>query len=88
MTFPCQSVQRADGSAGAIGSKVDVNRSGGDGFMPEQCLDCKQIRAVLVEMGAESMPEGMAGQLFLPTEPPLMLMDMAGQEKGVNRPVT
>lgn len=55
--------------------------------MPKQCLDGKQVNAILVQMGAESMAERMAGEPALPSQPVLMGMDMPGEEKGVNGPV-
>ena len=55
--------------------------------MSQQGLYGKQIHPVLIQMGAESMAEGMAGKAAFPAELVLMGMDMSGKEKGINGPV-
>ena len=55
--------------------------------MSQQSFNGKQVNAILIQMGAESMPERMAGEPALPAKAVLMGMDMPGKEKGVNGPV-
>ena len=50
-------------------------------------LNGKQVNAILIKMGAKSMPERMTGKSVLLAQPVLMGMDMPGKEKGVNGPV-
>lgn len=45
----------------------------------------KQVSAILIQVGAERMAEGVAGKPALPTEPVLMGMDVPGEEEGVDR---
>ena len=52
--------------------------------MSQQRLDGKQVSAVLIQMDAEGMTEGVAGKPALPSGPVLMGMDVAGKEKGVD----
>ncbi len=55
--------------------------------MPHESLYGKQVNAILVQVGAESMAERMAGKPTFPAEPAFVGMDMSGQEKSVNGPV-
>ena len=51
--------------------------------MSQQSFNGKQVNAILIQMGAEGMPERMAGEPALPAKAVLMGMDMPGKEKGV-----
>ena len=53
-------VKRADGTASAIFRQMDIDDGGMDGLMAKEGLDGEQVGAVLVKMGAESMPQGVA----------------------------
>ena len=55
--------------------------------MSQQSFNGKQVNAILIQMGAEGMPERMTGESAFPSEAVLMGMDMPGKEKGVNGPV-
>lgn len=55
--------------------------------MPQKSLYGKQVHTVLIQMGAKSMAEGMAGKPVLPPQPVFVGMDMPGEEKGINGPV-
>lgn len=55
--------------------------------MSQQSFNGKQVNAILIQMGAKSMPERMTGEPAFPAEVVLMGMDMSGKEKGVNGPV-
>ena len=55
--------------------------------MAEESLDSEQIRIIFVQVGAERMPERVAGEPPWPSEAVLMGMDVPGKEPGVNRPV-
>lgn len=55
--------------------------------MSKESLDGKEVGAILIEVGAKSMAEGMAGEPVFPAEAVLMGMDMPGKEKGINGPV-
>lgn len=44
--------------------------------MSKQGFDGKQIRAILIEVGTESVPEGMAGDPVFPSQPFFMQSDM------------
>lgn len=52
--------------------------------MPHEGLDGEQVRAVLVEVGAESVPEGMAGDALRPAQAAFVCMDVPGKEEGVD----
>lgn len=56
--------------------------------MAKESLNGEQVGAVFIQMGAKSMPEGMAGETLSPTKPAFMLMDMAGEEESINRLVS
>ena len=63
---------------------MDIDDGGMDGLMAQEGLDGEQVRAVLVKMGAESMPKGVAGDTLRPAQAAFVCMDMPGKEKGVN----
>ena len=65
-------VERTDGRDGAIPGEVDINGGGVQGLMSKESLDGEEISAVFVEVCAEGMPEGMAGQAVGPAEAFLM----------------
>lgn len=52
--------------------------------MAKECFYGEQVSAVLIQMGAKSMAEGMAGEAVRPAEPALMLMDVTGEEEGID----
>lgn len=52
---------------------MDVNEGGMQGFMPHQMLNCKQIRTILIKVGAKSMTERMGGQPVFPSKPCFVL---------------
>ncbi len=43
--------------------------------MSQQSFNGKQVNAILIQMGAESMPERMAGEPALPAKAVLMVSD-------------
>ena len=55
---------------------MDVDRGRSNRFMSKQGFDGKQIRAILIEVGTESVPEGMAGDPVFPSQPFFMQSDM------------
>ena len=55
--------------------------------MSEKFFNGEQIRTILVEVGAEGVPEGMTGQAVFPAELFLMGMDVAGKVESVDWPV-
>lgn len=55
--------------------------------MTEKSLDGEQVRAVFIEMGTKSVPQGMTGDALRPAEGTLHIVDMARNEEGINRPV-
>lgn len=55
--------------------------------MPHKCFYGKQVRAVLIQVGAESMAEGVAGKPAPPSKSVLMGMDVPREEEGVDGPV-
>ena len=63
---------------------MNINGSGGQGFMSEVGLDCQKIGTVLVKMSAKSMTERVTGNPFRPAESPFVFMDMPGNKKGIN----
>ena len=77
MINTCQTVKRADRRRSSIGRKVYVDSRRMKGFVPHKCFNGKQIHTILIEMGSESMAEGMTGNSALPSEPVLMGMDMS-----------
>jgi len=82
-----QPVKRADGSAGSIGSQMDVKGGGIKGSVSHQGFNSKQVHPVFIKVGSECVTERMAGKPAFPAEPVLMGMDMPGEEESVNRPV-
>lgn len=52
--------------------------------MSHESLYGKQVNSVFIQMGAKSMPEGVAGNPALPSKSVLMGMDMSGKEKRIN----
>ena len=52
--------------------------------MSKDCLDRKQIRAVLIEMGPESMTERMAGKPSGFSKPILVFVDMSRKEESID----
>ena len=77
-------VKRADGTASAIFRQMDIDDGGMDGLMAKEGLDGEQVRAVLVKMGAESMPQGVAGDALRPAQAAFVCMDMPGKEESVD----
>ena len=58
MPHPAHPVKGADGAFdGTAAGQVDIDGRGGDRLMPHEGLDGEQVRAVLVEVGAEGMAE-------------------------------
>ena len=55
-------VEWADGGGGAVPGEVDIERGGIQGFMAKEGLDGEEVGAVFVQVGAEGMPERMAGK--------------------------
>ena len=49
--------------------------------MSQQSFNGKQVNAILIQMGAEGMPERMTGESAFPAKAVLMGMDMSGKEK-------
>lgn len=84
MAFTCHKVKRTDSPAGAIGSKMDVDRGGMQGFMTHKRFYGKQIGSVFIQVSAKSMAEGMTGEPPFPAQPVLVCMDMPGKEEGVD----
>ena len=80
-------VKGADGGDGAVPGEVDINGGGIEGLMSKEGLDGEEVDAVFVEVGAEGVAEGMAGEPSGPAEAVLMGMDVPGEEEGVDRPV-
>lgn len=80
-------VKGAEGGSGAVCSEVDINGGGIEGLMAKERLDGEQVRAIFVQVGAEGMPERMAGEPPWPSEAVFMSMDVPGKEPGVDRPV-
>ena len=66
---------------------MDIDGGGVKRFMSEERLDGKKVGAVFIEVRAEGMTEGMAGQPVGPAKALLMGIDMAGNIEGVNRPL-
>lgn len=52
--------------------------------MTKQSFYGHKVNAIFVEMCTKSMPKGMAGDAFRPSEFHLMFFDMSGEIKGVN----
>ena len=65
-------VERADSGDGAIPGEVDIDGSGIERLMSKECLDGEEVGAVFVEVGAEGMSQGVAGQAVRPAEAFLM----------------
>lgn len=55
--------------------------------MSHQGLYGEQVHAVLIQVGAKSMAERVAGKPAFPAQSVLMRMDMPGKEKGIDGPV-
>ena len=80
-------VEWADSGGRTISGEVDIDGSGIERFMSKEGLDGEEVSTVFIEVGAEGMPKGMAGEPPGPAEAFLMGMDVPGEEEGVNRPV-
>ncbi len=52
--------------------------------MSHERLYGKQIHAIFIQVGAESIAEGMTGDFTFPSQPVLICMDMSGKKEGVN----
>ena len=52
--------------------------------MSKQSLDSKKIRTILIEVSAEGVTEGVAGQASGPAKALFMGMDMAGKVKSID----
>lgn len=84
MEHPSHLVKRTDCIAGAIGSKMNIDRGGIQRFMPKQSFDGEQVGAIFIKVGAKRMSERMAGKAFFPSKTAFMLMDVSGKEKGID----
>lgn len=56
---------------------MNIDRSGDQGFMSEDCFDGQQIGTVFVKMSAQSMAERMAGESFRSAQTFFMPVDMS-----------
>ena len=52
--------------------------------MSKDCLNRKKIRAVLIEMGSESMPKRVTGKSSGFSEPILVFVDMSRKEESID----
>ena len=68
----------------AADGQMDVDGRGFQGFMTKQCFYGHKINPVFIEVCSKSMPEGMAGKAFGPSEFLLVFCDMSGEIKGAN----
>ena len=87
MDVTSHAVEWADSRGGAIPGEMDINGGGIERLMSKEGLDGEEVGAVFIEVGAEGMPEGMAGESLWPAEAFLMGMDVPGEEEGVDRAV-
>ena len=84
MEHPSHLVKGAECIARTIRSKMNINRSGSQRFMPKQSFDGEQVGTVFVKVGAKRMTERVAGKPFWSSKTAFMLMDMSGKIKGIN----
>ena len=77
-------VKRTDRAVFGTDRQVDIEGSGIQGFVAHKGLYGHKIHPVLVEMGTEGMAEGVAGKTFGPSKLLFGLMDMPGEEEGIN----
>lgn len=68
----------------AVDSQMDIDGCGFQRFMAKQCFYGNKINTIFVEMCSKSMPKGMAGDAFRPSEFCLVFCDMSGEIKGIN----
>ena len=87
MEHPSHLVKRTDCIAGAIGSKMNIDRGGIQSFMPKQSFDGEQVGAIFIKVGAKRMSERVAGKAFFPSKTAFMLMDVSGNLLPVNTSV-
>lgn len=64
--MPSHSIRRADSIGDAIRSKVNINKGGIKRFVSKNFFDGKQVCATSIKMSTKDMPEGMAGNPFVP----------------------
>ena len=63
---------------------MDIDQGRIQGLMPHKVLDRQEICAAFIQVGSESMAEGMAGKPVLPAKGILMSPHMAHDVKGIN----
>lgn len=68
MINTCHAVKGADRIGSAVGSKMYINGSRIQGFMPKEGLDCEKIRTIFIEMGTKSVAERVAGKAMVPAK--------------------
>ena len=76
MANTCHIIKGTDRLPDRIAGKVDIYRSGIQGFMSHKSFYGKQIRSIFIQMCTKSMAEGMAGKPAFPAQPVLVGVDV------------
>lgn len=64
---------------------MDIDGSGSNCFVAHEFFNREKIDAAFIEMGAEGMPERMAGKTFRPSKTGFMSSDVSEKEVGIDR---
>ena len=77
-----QLVERADGIFCGIGSQMDINQCGIQGFVPHEFFNSELVCAVFVKLCPESKTERMAGQAGIPSKGSTVSCELVGKGCG------
>lgn len=68
-----------------MGPEMDIDGSGSNCFVAHEFFNREKVDAIFIEMGAEGMPERMAGKTLRPAETGFMSGDVSEKEVGIDR---
>ena len=78
-------VQGAESAAGGRCGKVDIKNGRVEGLVAHEFFDHKEVRTILIQVGPESMPEGMRGKTPFPAKQLRVFMDPVVDGKSGKR---